>query len=959
MAMLKFGHAAVVNKVVCPGKWVDNVVPKGRLKVAKEVIAQFDPSKWLLSHTTIMASVDTDLADPSNPKSNYLIKPDYSIFVNNNGDSWERNLLKIASKSFLGADNFCFAAGTRVLMSDGTYKPIQDIKEGDRVINRKGEIGNVTKTFRHKANNLVEVSGLNILSRNMFVTKEHPFWIYHARETCPKTGRPNLFDKEANFCLLDTWTGFSVGVHRSSGEVFPEGLTPNWVEANSINPDRDFFTHPVSAVEISNSEINENRAELIGWFLAEGFYDNKNKSSDEESGVSFALGNDEIDVAERLKDLLIKEFGDTFRADCLPRIYESQSGSYMLSISNADIAKFFKKWCGKYSWAKKMPEEAMWLPKKLQAIILKSCLNGDGCGEYISRGYSLELKSKDIIQQFNWVSWRLGMLPTYREVGVLPRYSDCEIADGFEIFTDPLTGKKSRPGYLLRFSTRDSKKLNDIVGYGDIKIASRQSKKITHAFENEEGKWIVSKINSVKESNVSCEVYNIEVDNDNSYIAEGVVVHNCEHVQIPELSKGKIIDVALREVPFAKGINGEDLITMYVDILIATNKKHTDLVEKIQSGEYSAVSMGCLIQFSICTQCGRIAEDESQSCKHVKYFKGNYFYDKNGVKRIIAELCGSSDKPDSCKFIDASWVRKPAFEGAVLYKVLPTGDKDLSEKFQKAVAMPGFKYMPGMYLKSAALKAATELVNEIEAAEGDAPPAEPPKDDFSFPEAPPESDKPLEVDTPPTEGEAPADSLGAPPAEGAAPPAEGGGSLDGAPAAPPEPQIEEPKEDATVTEVKDMVKRQLLNQIRREILKEQAKQQGEDSQRPSELETSTNDNLVAKSASFNKVLASAKSIKNDRLYNGLMILSSIKNWNQFKKYGYNRDDVLGILHFIDKSTSNNPVGVDAVKTLSRVKIGSRGMVPFFTDIIVEIGRKPSRYENKKLASWAKILSHFE
>ena len=532
MAMLKFGHAAVVNKVVCPGKWVDKVVPKGRIVVAKDVVAQFDPSKWLLSHVTIMASVDVDRADPSDPKSNYLIKPEYSIFVNNNGDSWERNLLKIASKSFLGADNFV------------------------------------------------------------------------------------------------------------------------------------------------------------------------------------------------------------------------------------------------------------------------------------------------------------------------------------------------------------------------------------------------------------------------------------EHVQIPELSKGKIIDVALRDVPFAKAQDGSDLTSLYVDILIATNKKHTDLVEKIKSGEYSAVSMGCLIKYSICTQCGRIAEDESQSCKHVKYFKGNYFYDGNGTKRIIAELCGSVDDPESCKFIDGSWVRKPAFEGAVKHKVFDC-DLDLSEKVQKAVAFPSFEYAPGMYLKAAS-QSAKDIVRDLEAAEGDAP--VPPKDDFSFPEAPAESDKPLTPDTPPVEGEAPAgDSLGDAGAPGGAPGGDLGG---GAPGAAPEPQIEEPKEDATVSEVKDMVKKQLLNQIRREIMKEQAKQEGE-TERPAELETETNDNLVSKSASYSKVIASAKSIKNDRLYNGLMILSNLKNWKQFKKYGYTRDDVLGILHFIDKNSSKDPVGADAVKTLSRVKLGSSGMVPFFTSMIVETGRKPSRNESKKLASWAKILSHFE
>lgn len=947
MPFLKFGHAAVVNKVVCPGKWVDNVVPKGRVKVAKEVVAKFDPSKWLLSHCSIMASVDVEKVNLSDPRKNFLIKPEYSIFVNNNGDSWERDLLSIASKTFLGADNFCFAAGTRVLMSDGTYKFIEEIKEGDRVINRKGEIGKVVRTFKHQAENIVKVSGLGILNRDIYVTREHPFWVYHARETCPKTGRPNSFDKDASFCLLDKWLGFSVGVHKASGEVFPNGLTPNWVEAGRINPDRDFLTHPVSTVEIPNEEINENRAELIGWFLAEGSYDNKNKFSDVESGVSFALGNDETDVAERLTQLLTQEFGHTFRVDCSPRLYETQSGSHNLSISNADVAKFFMKWCGKYSWAKKLSEEAMWLPKKLQAIILKHCLNGDGCGERASRGYSLELKSKDLIQQFNWVSWRLGMLPTYKEVGVLSRYTDCSIVDGYEVFTDPLTGKRSRPGYMLRFSTRDSKKLNNIAGYEDLRVTDRLSKKIAHIFETEEGKWLVSKVASVKNTGVSCEVYNIEVDNDNSYIAEGVVVHNCEHVQIPELSKGKVIDIALREVPIAKDANGEDLTSLYVDVLLATNKKHVDLVEKIQSGEYNALSMGCLIKYSICTQCGRVAEDESQSCKHVKYFKGNYFYDENGVKRIIAELCGSSDDPESCKFIDASWVRKPAFEGAVINKILPI-DINLSEKVQKAVAFPSFEYAPGMYLKAAS-QTAQQIVNELEAAEGDPPPA-PPAEDSAFPEAPAESEKPLSLDTPPAEGAPPADmGLGGGLGDSL------GGGMPGA-----EPQIQEPAEDATVKEVRDMFKRQILNQMRREIMKEQAKQEGpSDNDRPTEPETSSNDNLVSKSASFREVLANAKKSNNDRLYNGLMILSSIKDWKQFKKYGYDRSDVLGILHYVDLNVSENPVGKDAVKTLSNIRLGSDGMIPFFTKMIVEIGRKPDRYESKKLASWAKILSNFE
>lgn len=428
-----------------------------------------------------------------------------------------------------------------------------------------------------------------------------------------------------------------------------------------------------------------------------------------------------------------------------------------------------------------------------------------------------------------------------------------------------------------------------------------------------------------------------------------------EHVQIPELSKGKVIDVALREVPFTKDADGNDITTLYVDILIATNRQHGDLVRKIEAGEYNATSMGCLIKYSQCSQCGNIAEDEADACKHVRYFKKNFFYDRDGNKRIIAELCGRAEDPDSCRFIDASWVRKPAFEGAVLRNIVEPGD-DVSEKLQKAILVPSFKAEPGMLLRAAS-EAAAELVNEVEAQDEPAPPPAP-KDDAGFPEAPADTGKPLDVDSPPPEGGEPAPGGEAPPPGGEAPAAPMPGGAAGAPgAAPaPEPQIQEPPEDATIKEVKDMVIKQVLNEMRRGLLKQEARTQQED--RPTENENETNESLI-KDASYKKLIAESKRVKDDRLENGLMILSNLRDWKRFKKYGYNRDDVLGILYFMDRTVGAEPVGEDSVKALSHVKLASDDLKKFFTEIILETGRKPNRFEARKLASWAGILRYFE
>lgn len=137
----------------------------------------------------------------------------------------------------------------------------------------------------------------------------------------------------------------------------------------------------------------------------------------------------------------------------------------------------------------------------------------------------------------------------------------------------------------------------------------------------------------------------------------------CEHVQIPELSKGRVIDAAARDI-------GESI---YIDILVATERKHVELVRDISSGAMSTLSMGAQISFSICTFCGNVAQDEVQLCPHVKYAKGTKFVDASGQERVIAELCGHWTVPESVKFIEASWVGVPAFTGAVVRGVLEPG----------------------------------------------------------------------------------------------------------------------------------------------------------------------------------------------------------------------------------------------------------------------------------------------
>lgn len=148
-----------------------------------------------------------------------------------------------------------------------------------------------------------------------------------------------------------------------------------------------------------------------------------------------------------------------------------------------------------------------------------------------------------------------------------------------------------------------------------------------------------------------------------------------EHVQIPELSKGFIVDAIARDL-------GN---TCYVDILVATDRKHRMLIQDILAGQISAMSMGCISLFTVCTRCGNVAVDDTQLCPHVLYDgKGTKFLDEENVEHRLAELIGHVSIPNSNQFIEASWVRNPAFRGAQRRNILNPDSSALAGAVSRA-----------------------------------------------------------------------------------------------------------------------------------------------------------------------------------------------------------------------------------------------------------------------------------
>ena len=168
-----------------------------------------------------------------------------------------------------------------------------------------------------------------------------------------------------------------------------------------------------------------------------------------------------------------------------------------------------------------------------------------------------------------------------------------------------------------------------------------------------------------------------------------------QHYQIQGFQKGIILDSILRPVTYV-GSNGKTAQIFYCDLLIATNRKHKQIVDRIIKGQLSTLSMGASAQIVQCSYCGKTFKDDQEECEHLKYHLNDYLQNQQGKKVFVSQLIGALDEngkyiEGSCEFIQASWVQNPAFQGACLNYFIAEQDIKANQQAKK-LASQKFNY---------------------------------------------------------------------------------------------------------------------------------------------------------------------------------------------------------------------------------------------------------------------------
>lgn len=398
----------------------------------------------------------------------------------------------------------CFAGNVPVLMSDGTYKPIQDVKIGDEVYTHLGRVKKVKNIMSRSLNEGEQVYDIKIqgFPGVITATENHPFYTLRGNDKC-LCGCNNdiwksVYSHKCSSPNLILNVKFSKGHYRR-----PISLQNNskgkfeWIYTKNLRSNEWFLTPWLKETDINSPSIDF--ARLVGYYVAEGCIPEKGTSTRLTFNVNEkeTLGQDVLNICYKL--------------GYKTQIYNHPTRKcFNIEIQNKEFRNFCKTNVGIGSKNKTLSKSIMsWNNECLKQIFIGQIL-GDGWIDpnkgmkYCSISFNLitqaatilnKLQVKNNISIHNLHSHDLSRNTVYQVI--IPRGNSAEVV---RCWLTPYLRKKD----IIQPSNKKIKCINHHRQEGQLKSL------ITY----EKSKYIGV-------------VYDITVEDDESFIVNGIVVHNC------------------------------------------------------------------------------------------------------------------------------------------------------------------------------------------------------------------------------------------------------------------------------------------------------------------------------------------------------------------------------------------------------------------------------------------------
>ena len=411
-----------------------------------------------------------------------------------------------------GRPGLCFSGDTLVLVGDGTYKPISTLHEGDLVYTHRGRLRRVLGVVPRPLKNDETAHEIRVLGfpLPLVASDIHPFLALRGNTICCCGCGKEFSKTEPSHQRV--MARQALKEHRQRPLVVPASSMFQWVEVKNFRK-YEWFLAPWLE-NVGQAHVDPDLARLLGYYVAEGC------AAQDKWGVPIVKLTFNVDELETLgADVLriCEKLG--YKA----KLYRCKTKAIDIKIINLEFWKLCRDHVGRGSHDKRLSSWVMsWDKASLKELYVGAQL-GDGylgVQGYIKYGSA----SFHLVSQMSTILGQLGVRHFISKMGKKKR--------------DP---NEHHHGTLIPRS--DSAKvfewLRPYLRVKNLAGRDREETRSSHIFP--EGCLRALKWN--KAISFDGLMWDLTVEEDESFIVHGVAVHNCKHLlALRNFIKGQISD---------------------------------------------------------------------------------------------------------------------------------------------------------------------------------------------------------------------------------------------------------------------------------------------------------------------------------------------------------------------------------------------------------------------------------